>query len=81
MIDSKHTSLAPLLEPSTKEIVKIKANVLQQIEMKRWDASVKLQTYKSGTGVFHKQIQCRPTIVLLKAQEGLTKSFFSPINK
>ena len=72
--DLPSTTLALLLNPSTKEIAKIESNLIQQIELRRWDSLAKLQTYGDETGMFFKQLQRRPKLILLKEQEGSLKT-------
>ena len=70
VVDLQTSSLAPLLNPDTKEITKTESNLIQQIEMKRWNTSTKKQIYDINTGMKYKKINRRPKIQLLKVQEG-----------
>ena len=64
------SSLAPLLNPDTKEITKTESNKIQLIEMKRWNTSIKKQIYDTNAGMKYKKINFWPKIQLLKVQEG-----------
>ena len=67
-------SLAQLLNPNTKEITKSESNKIQQVETKRWNTSAKKQIYGPSTGLYYKKFQRRPTIQLLKEQEGTVQA-------
>ena len=74
IVNVQTASLAPLLNPDTKEIAKSESNKIQQVEAKRWNTSAKQQIYGSSTGLFYKRIIGWPTITLLKEQEETSQA-------